>query len=773
MADIINSFTETTNTMLDAVNIALEISQKTNEALTTQQDSVVVTVEATDPITGDPSITNFAIPSYNAVINKVNNARDTVDAFVKGSGVVLLRDGTYREVKANPIPISPNRITEVAAPTNFNVRSNWFFESLMFPQVTVQFDLKGKVDDRSDRIVVRRVIFDNFDDTETQWFLDNVANEERTYFEVTTLLQENSKKYWEDDEVHDLPLATEPYTGFFRITNKRTLDAKEWFYLDTLNYGIPSDDPVIYDLTLSKGDKLRFGQSTYKIDDLYVPEKRVQLIPLLGMDHPSKNKFFEIYSDPFSTKQTEIPVGYNECNVMFIKGVNDDYNIIADEWSNSISFYTSTLILTNTTDDLEKYYNENVADFGKQMEGQAKEKFIPAWFGIEPDAPTLNVEDTEVTQINTQLNAALDTDEIKNSQIQIESTKTIVNSLKSTIAVQKAELVALTDTAQRNDLNSKINTNVDDLAKRTVEYQSLVRSLSTIAYESDAVTATPKYRVRGFFGVPQGKRRSRTARPQEVIGFELSYRYLKMDNTGVALKSYETLFGTVGSGSRRKRRGVFSDWIIVSTPIKERVYDSSLGRYIWVQPDIADGDVVNVNQLDIPIRKGEKVQYRARSISEAGWPTNPIKSAWSEVVTKEFPSNLQSSDQVTNILTDAVTEETTIKLDETLNASGLITHISDEIPNPNAGSGTYFKHQAINLAFDLTAKDKSGAVTSTATTDLQTQLDNMGPNSYVTITKPEGSVITTPQLTGTIQKFFQAIANIDPSVYDEFDSLIG
>ena len=256
---------------------------------------------------------------------------------------------------------------------------------------------------------------------------------------------------------------------------------------------------------------------------------------------------------------------------------------------------------------------------------------------------------------------------------------------------------------------------------------------------------------------------------QEIIQFEIAYRYLKLDNTGTGLKSY-THTSTDGSG--KKKRGVYTDWIMISTPIKERVYDSSLGKYVWVQPSIADGDAININQIDIPIRKGEKVEYKVRSISEAGWPMNPKKSEWSDPVVKDFPANLTGSDQVSNILKDAVVEESTIKLDETLNASGVTTHMSDSIPNPVAGDGTYFKHQAVNLAFDLSQKDITGTVTSTATTDLQTQLANIGPNSFVTLTRPTGAVTSTPQITGTIQKLIQAMVNTDPSIYDEFNSLI-
>jgi hypothetical protein len=769
MGNTVNSFTETVNKLVDQANIALEFAVATNESLTTQEDTTNMYVEETDPITGDPSIITYQIPSYNTLINKVNVAVESMNTFIKGDGKVLLQDGTYREVKTIPVPVSPPMIENISVPTNFNTRNNWFFESLMFPQLTVSFELKNKIDDRSDRVSVRRVIFDNKTNDDTEWFLENIIGQERTYYETITFLNENDKRYWQDDEIHDLPLNTEPYTGMFLIINKRNIDGKEWYLLDTLNYGEPSDEPVVKNIQLAKGDFLRYNNSIYKVDDIEVSEKRVQLVAMIGMDKPTINKSFEIYSAPFSSKLVDIPIGYNECDIIFLKGINDDYNLLGDDWSLGIPFYTNDLVIEDGVTTLEDYYNQYVSDFGKKMEGEAKEGYIPAFFGVTPDAPELSENAFKVVQINTQLNAALDTEEIKNTQTQIESTKTIINSLKSTIAQQKAELVNISDPAQREDLNKKISNNVSDLSKRTVEYQSLVRSLSTLAYESYAIKADPKFRLRGFFDIPEGKSKTESEKKQEIIQFEIAYRYLKLDNTGTDLKTFTSTDPSTG----QIRKGVFTDWIQSVSPIKERIYDASLGQYKWVNPNIADGDQVNINQIDIPIRKGEKVEFKIKSISEAGWPSNPQKSEWSDSLIIEFPANLFGSDQVTNILTDAVSEENNIQLEETLNASGVTTHIADSIPNPNSGDGTFFKHQAVNLAYDLSRKDKTGIKVSTNVTDLQSQLDNLSPNTYVTITKPSsGATSTEPQLTGTLQQLLQAIVNETGGIYDEFEALI-
>ena len=771
MSLVVNSFTETTEKMLQNVNIALESMVQMNNSLTTQDDTVTIEVEGVDPVTGDTSIYNYTIPSYSYTLDQLNRISNSMDTFISGNGVVLLNDGTYRAVSTVPLSVAPAPILGVNAPTQFQSRVNWFFESLLFPQTYVEFDLKGKIDDRSDRIIMRRVIFDNFDDVETQWFTDNFIGQTYTYQDAITKLNDNNKKYWLDQENVNLPILTNEYTGNFVILNKNIIDNQEWYYLDTLNYALVTDEAPVKNIELKIGDQLRYNEnSLFKVDEIQVTEKRVRLTPILGLGLVTVGRSFSIYSTPFENKYVRIPVGYNECNILFMKGINDDFNVAGDSWGESINFYTNDLTYGNTPTGYENYYLQNVIDFGKQMEGEAKERFVPAYFGVTPDAPTLTVEQFGVNQINTQINASLDTEAIKTTQTQIENTKSVINSLKNTIAQQKAELVELTDVAERADLQAKIDNNTSQLSKQTVEYSSLVRSLSTVAYENDAVVNNPMYRIRGFFDVPAPKRLTtdQSEKPQEIIQFEVAHRYLRLDGTGNPLNSYTYTDPSTG----QPVTGTFTDWIITPSIIKEKVYDASKGSYVWVTPSVQDGQAVNINQIDIPITKGEKVQVRVRSISEAGWPTNPKKSSWSDAVVIEFPSNLQGSDQVLNILEDAQDEETSIKLDETLNAAGVYTHLNDSVPNPNSGDGTYFKHQAQFLAYDLAIKNITNVTSSVSTVDLQTTLANLPTNSYVTLSKPPGATSGYPQLTGTLQQLLQAMVNATPAIFDEFESEI-
>jgi len=764
MSNSNNSFIQTITDLTRNVNIALSAMEGMNKALTTQEDTVTIRFEGIDPVTGDPSIYTYSMPSYQYTLEKLERISNTVNTFVSGNGVVLLDDGTYRSVSTVPLSKSPDPIVNVAAPTKFNWRNNWFFENLLFPQMYVEFDLKDKIDDRSDRVVIRRIIFDNYDDVETQWFKDNFVGKYYSYGDVINILTENGKRYWIDEDVQELPLNPNKYTGSFTIIDKRVINGSDWYYLDTINYGLTSDDFVVKNIELKVGDQIRYNESLYKIDEIEVTEKRIRITGLIGIGNPNINNKFYIYSTPFSEKLVRVPIGYNECDIVFIKGVNDDFNVIADSWGDSISFYTNDLTLSDSNINLETYYFNNVIDFGKQMEGQAKDKVISAYFGVTPDPPVISSDQFTVKQINTQLNAALDTNDIKNTQTQIESTKTIISSLKTTISQQKAELVELTDPAQRSDLQSKIDNNISQLSKKTVEYQSLVKSLATLAYENNAVLGDPKYRIRGFFHIPSGKRSTSNPAedPQEIIQFEIAYRYLRLDNTGNPLNTYSYTDPSTG----QKITGTFTDWQIVQSPIRSKVYDTSLGKYVWAPENISDGDKVNINQVDIPITKGEKVEIKIRSISEAGWPNNPLKSSWSNSVIIEFPSNLEGSDQVANILKDATQEQAQIQLDETLNSTGVLTHLEDGYPNPNAGGGTYFKHQARFLSYNWDKKDIDGNTKEERSLDLQTILDNLASMIFVRIANPSGSGFKVV----TIQEALQKLVDASIGIYNNLDN---
>jgi hypothetical protein len=71
---------------------------------------------------------------------------------------------------------------------------------------------------------------------------------------------------------------------------------------------------------------------------------------------------------------------------------------------------------------------------------ESREHMVTAWAGHIPNAPVLNENDLRVVQINTQINAAVDTTSIRNAAALIADDKTKIDSLKNAIADLKSEL---------------------------------------------------------------------------------------------------------------------------------------------------------------------------------------------------------------------------------------------------------------------------------------------------------------------------------------------
>jgi hypothetical protein len=90
-----------------------------------------------------------------------------------------------------------------------------------------------------------------------------------------------------------------------------------------------------------------------------------------------------------------------------------------------------------------------------------------------------------------------------------------------------------------NSMQQQIATNMTDLQNLQASYSTLVSNLKNIVKDNQAVNVNPKYHVRGFFAIPEYKYRDAAQTiPEEIIGFEVAYRYICNDNTGVKLNTF-------------------------------------------------------------------------------------------------------------------------------------------------------------------------------------------------------------------------------------------
>lgn len=762
----INSFASHTEELTKNVNVALETLVQLNNSLVTNEDTVSISIPNYDETSGESVIETYNIPSYNNILNKVENVKNTVDTLTNGNGNIKISDGTYRDIKISNIAKTPKTIFGIKTPTHFKSISNWFFEDLLFPKMVIPFNLKNKIDDDSDRVLIKRLIINNENTSNIAWFKNNLLGKNLDYNTIMDLLSTNNIRYWVDEQEIKLPLRVNQFVGNFPIDKVNIIDGKKWYYLSNIYYSKNDESNIINNIELTIGDKLSFGNTSYIITDMVNTENRICVESIVGFDTPSVSSFFEYYCEPFSEKIVEVAISYNELDVLFFKGVNEEYNIVGDNWSKAVIFDTNELFYEGTDISMSEFYNKYVIDYGKMLEGQAKERFIPAYYGVVPNTPSLNTKDFRVVQINSHINASLESQNILNTQKQIIETKSQIESYKSTIAKQKQDLISKTSEIDRAVISDSIRSYTNKLNTLSTEYSSLVKSLSALAYENDSVETKPKYRIRGFFPIPELKEVNNLK--EEIIQFEIAYRYLRLDSNNSSLNTF-TFTDTDGV----EKTGVFSDWNYEFTLSKSRIFDKTLDEFVWVNENVSSGEEININQLDISINKGERVEIKIRAISESGWPANPLKSEWSDSVIIEFPKNLDNTNLVEDILSQASSEETNIQLQETMGAAGVYTHLDDTIYNNNVVNGISYKHMANNIGVNIQAKNTNGSIdikTLSVESVLATLLDS---NEIIDITIPntvDGQVVETTRKI-QLSKLLSKIVNVLNLSLDDLDTL--
>lgn len=714
MAKNINSFAENMRRTVAAQTNTLNLLQSIQESLTTNE--IFTTFDYSKLKNGETE--TLQLPSLTAIQNRLQAVETNLNNLSNGSGVITATDGTRRKIKVQTLASTPSRIYNVTKPTTFSVDPNWFFEDMMFPALQVSIDLTGQIDDAADRVKVARIILDSTSASAQQIWANNLSSNQYDYASLKTLLAYNNVSYSEDIQVVELPLVSNSLTGSFTvIADPKIYNGVTWYTFDTIEYKTIDEDGTDQgnNNILSPGDYLAYNDTLFVLTGVDQNLKMVKMQVVSGAAIPGLYTMFKYYQNPFREKKINVKFGANEYDFIYVKGVNEDYNLLANEWSVPITFDTNTLVLdTDANVTLKQYYQANVMDWGANMIAEAKERRLTAYYGHTPNAPTLNAADLRVVQINTQINAAMDTAKLKQTASEIENTKTLIESLKSTISAQKTELQSISSTDQYNAMVQQIKTNTEELSNNQVAYKSLVDTFKTAVKENEAVTETPKYHIRGFFPIPLYKYRDDAKTlPEQIIGFDIAYRYIKEDNTAQSLNT----FSYTDTDGNSVVTGTFTDWIMTQSAIKQRVFNTTTMNYQWQTENVADGSEININQIDIAISKGEKVEIKVRSISEAGYPDNPLKSPWSNSIVISFPESLSTNNAIADLITEINDDSLQIAINNNLSSLGVPVHLDDSVANINSVNGLYYKHLSSNIAYERV----NGSVTTTTT--VQAALD--------------------------------------------------
>lgn len=699
MTETNNSFSTILAEFVRLQNNALEIISKQSLAVTTDAD--VISVETSN---NDGTTNTYTIPSFsgiNSAITRIDSTLNTLMGFDAADAYVRMPDGSFKRIFQTKTPIDPPQIGTVTVPQNFIAENNWFFESMMSPALKVSFDVTKYIPQDESKIGVKRLII-NADTLDKKSYFDNnlSGKNDIDYVQLLIDLQKANLVYFVDEEIMDLPLSIVRYSGSFTVISyqdqKVTLQdgtevTKRRYLLNSLQY---NDNLTIQGNTmiLKVGDQLIKGETIYEVTEVNIETRYVGIKRLRGYEPLVAGEPVNIYSTVFSPKLANVGVGFDERQIIFFKNINDEANLISTKWSPGVAFYSNnlTISLNDGTKNLSEFYRSSVMDFGSQLLSNSKNGAISVLDGITPDSPNLQPSNFKVVQINDH---KLDQDQVvairkkAADKVRLES---LISKLDKSIDKKKEQLntTNFASETERRGVKNDLDTLIREKNSQTSLYASIVNELAATSKDQPAALAAPKYRVRGFFDIPSAKFSDKTGF-QNVIQFYVYYRYVSPSGNSANVKQFDFV-GT----NKAARRATFSNLVQIKSEIRTKSYDSTSGKYVWDSEDIENPNAVNINQVDIPISKGENVEFYVIGVSEAGWPSTPLLSPASNIITVTFPQDLIDQDEASLALEQARQEEVGVKLQSDLAAKGLDVHLSSSF---NAGE-QYYAHSADSIA---------------------------------------------------------------------------
>ena len=711
---------------------SLETVSKVSDAVTSQKDTVTITL--TDPNNSSNTIT-YSIPSFGYLkseIERLDRTIKTLSNIESGAGSrVQLSDGTYRKIIASKLASEAPTITTTNNITNFNFKSNWLFEDMMNPYLYANVDLTNCVPIETERVLIQRFILNCSKQTQLRYF--NTLKYKSTNLDYKSFLQgllNNGISYVLDENYYNVPPLKNRYSGEFGIDrildNTLTSDGKNIVIRVILNNLLYTDNNsgVENTVTLTKNDILEIKENPittrYIITHVDASTNEVRLKRLEGYSAITNNTVFKISSNQVRKISIEIPVSFDKREVIFVKAIDPDSNIPSDKWSPGIVFYTNELKYTNpqgATTNLETFYQKNVIDFGNIILSYSKDYYPSIVEAITPDAPVLRYDaeddsasDFRIVQINKQLEEGTEANTFRKLIAEKENALSQINNNNKLIEEQKEyiQTTKFSTTTEKQNAQNKLSEYIKNQTTYTSLYNSIVNQIKS--QYAATYSEKPKYRVRGFWSIPSPKI-SKSSGPQQIIQFKIRYRYLS--ESGVANREEEFAYvdGTT------KATGRFSNWNEVKTPLRRRIKGAD-GTYSWEKMNTADPDQININQLDLPIQNGEQIEIQIKSISEAGFPANPVESKWSEAVIisfSDFPE-LQGDDISEIIAQNRVDASVANVVD------GLIGTTNAHMSSSFYTNDKYFAHTAENITSGFLSPEQTPITLYDKLYDLQNQI---------------------------------------------------
>jgi hypothetical protein len=702
------------------INNMQEFLLKLNTSLSTKANSVSVTQTKQDG-----STTTYNIPSFGYLNTQIQNIEDKFNNLLSGNANQLGvkdKDGNLRTFELKDISTVIDDLervssTGVAVPAAFNYKTNWFFESFLNPLLYVNIDTSTITTDADiNRFEVIRVIITSQITSDTQYFDATYKGKNNLVYDaVIKDLNNRGIQYFEDTSELELSPAKNTVRGSFdvldiledsetSIVGGQTLTTTIRKYrLGTLQYAglTESTSSGTIEKTLKPGDKLLTADNSEFIVKSVDTNSRTVILDLVFGSSGIAIGAAQLRIKPILERSTlvQLNVGYNERDIIFLKPASDRLAVTTDKYSQGFGIYTNDLTITMQNGKeltLTQFYQNFVSDFGLIFLNYAKEKKLPASLGESPNPVVATATNFKVIQIDQHIQDADNTLAVKQKIAAKQQSSSQISELDKQISATRANLNtnASLNEGQKLKLEQDLKTYADRRLTLSKTLQSLVSDITTSIKSTPSFITTPEYRVRGFWAIPEPRQTLHGL--QNVAQFKISYRTLSKTGSSKTADQIEFV-----DANGNKVTGAFSPWREILSKARTKKLNTSTGYYEWADENLADPDAVNSNQLDLPIKKGEVVEIRIKSLSEAGWPDSPIESGWSDSILVEFPADIETVEDATIVSQQAFADEARLNFQDELNSKGLDIHLSTAFTTRDK----YYAHKAEDVASGFFATD--------------------------------------------------------------------
>ena len=698
-----SSFPKVADQIINFNKNVVDILSKLNSLVSTSDPSLTVNILDQSGISRQ-----FNLPSIGYLkseIDRLNNNINSIYSINETGALIQPANGTkFKKVVTVDLNREPNDIGSLNLVSYFKSGKNWFFDSMLNPQLFIELDLSNKVENNVRKILCRRYIPEFEKDgngnltTAGQQALDsfNLFFRNKNDFNLESYLSwhETTRGVINpfypnyDEQMFDLEPNILEFDGTFTVLKieEDIINKKLFYHINTLSYVKNQmgqmGDILQQEKELAVGDELIINTPNSYTRYRIIEISKTGQNPRLRFERTEGNQpipigvvgVLKVYSPVIYNKRVRISVGFDERNVVFIKALNMENYILSKNWSDGIGYYTNDLYDFDTRQSMSDFYNSTINDYGEVLKDLVKKK-LPNNVAVLPDAPILTTTDFKVSQINKHQTDSPDMVRLKDLSNQQKTLQSEIQQLLAAVEDKRKQsrLTTFTSDAARAQFENEIqliNKKYESKQKLSSSINSQIITLSN----SLSTKIEPVYRVRGFFPFPNAMVKA-GGKIQEVIQFKIQYRYLSKNGQESPIETFN-----INAGSNNAVIGAFSNWNEMLTPVRKRSFDKSTGSYKWEAEDISNPDAPNINQVDIPIKINEKVEIRIKSISEVGYPESPVESDWSQSVIVMFPDELSNvATQNDQIKQEAQREELQVAVKNDLTSKGLDQHLSQQI----------------------------------------------------------------------------------------------